>query len=66
MYQNKNEAIKDPAIKEFVIRQTKEKVCACDHFNPSPIPAIEVLVQFWSHFQSVRSHPRMDIRLETG
>ncbi len=31
----KNEAIKNPAIKEFVIKQTKEKVCACDHFNPS-------------------------------
>ncbi len=31
----KNEAIKDPAIKEFVIKQTKDKVCACDHFNPS-------------------------------
>ena len=31
----RNEAIKNPAIKEFVIKQTKEKVCACDHFNPS-------------------------------
>ncbi len=31
----KNEAIKNPTIKDFVIRQTKEKVCACDHFNPS-------------------------------
>jgi hypothetical protein len=31
----KNEAIKSPAAKEFIIRQTKEKVCACEHFNPS-------------------------------
>ena len=30
-----NQAIKNPDIKEYVTRQTKEKICACDSFNPS-------------------------------